>query len=266
MASWFSSRSLTMLTLCLVDGYSFANILKIFKLAGVPIDIITKYDKYPRCGKTQLVEETLSSIAGLRDAEANTIIREIVEEVMTGSHGPQYPQNTDYIKATTKLQRFLMLDGFNISQGQLVRSVPEEVVKEENILEGELTRLGFDLVKHHLTTSFEHFGDGQWDSANGQTRKALEALTELIAMKIASKKGESIPRKYKDPRPAEIRKYLKDVGFLNDAEFDLLSAFYGYASVEGGHPGLSSETDARIRRIIVVGLCQFYVEKFHSFA
>jgi len=255
-----------MLTLCLVDGYSFANILKVFKLAGVPLDIIMKYDRYPRCSKTQLVEETLDSVSNLKSNEANVILREIMEDVVVHkSHGPQYRQDKDYLRALAKLRRFLSLDGFNVKQGRLIRSMPEEAIEEESILEGELKKVGFDLVLHHLSRSYEHFGDGQWDSANGQTRKALEALTKLIAEKIAHRRKEDIPCKYKDPRPFEIRKYLLDVGFISDTELKLLHAFYNYASVEGGHPGLSNETDARVRRIMVVGLCQFYLEKLHVF-
>lgn len=255
-----------MLTLCLVDGYSFANILRVFKLAGVPLNIIMEYDKYPRCSKTHLVEETLKSVSGLRENQGNVILREVIEDVLIHkSHGPEYPKDKDYLRALAKLQRFVKLDGFDIKQDKLVRSMPEGVAEEENILEGELKRLGFDLVIHHLKTSYEHFGDGKWDSANGQTRKALEAVTKLIAEKIAHKRNEEVPHRYGEPRPVEVREYLKKVGFINDIEFNLLCSFYHYASVEGGHPGLSNETDARTRRIIVVGLCQFYLEKLQSF-
>lgn len=266
MVSWFRPRTLTMLTLCLVDGYSFGNILRVFKLAGVPLDVIMQFDKYPRCSKTYLVEETLTSVAKLAQNELNVVMREIIEDVLIHkSHGPQYPKHKDYLRALEKLQRFLKLDGFDVKQQGLVRSFPEEVTREENILEGELKRPGFDLVIHHLETSFEHFGNGQWDSANGQTRKALEAVTKLIAENIANKRNEEVPHKHDTPKPSEVRKYLKRVDFLNNSEFNLLCSFYHYASVKGGHPGLSDETDARIRRIIVVGLCQFYLEKLKSF-
>lgn len=256
-----------MLRLCLVNGYSFTNILRVFQLAGVPAEIVIKFEEEePRGSKTSLVKETLKLVSSLREDEANMVFREIIEDVLIHkSHGPQYREEKDYLRALAKLPRFLRLDGFDIGHDGLVRSMPREITQEETVLEKALSRLGFELVIHHLNRSYEHYGDGQWDSANGQTRKVLEAQTRLIAEKIAQAKKESIPHRFKDPRPTEIRGYLKNVGFLNNEEFELLSSFYGYASVKGGHPGLSDETDARIRRIIVVGLCQFYLEKLQAF-
>lgn len=264
--SWFSARTLTLLQTVLVNGYSFENILRTFKLAGVPSECFKKYDVYPRTSKSVLVKETLSCVTKLSIKERNQLLLTLLDDILiTQPHGPQYGGDEAYQIALSRLEKSIKMDGFEMKDNELVRLVEEDLIKEESILVTSLKNLELDLVIHHLEKSKDHFIDGEWDSANGQTRKTLEALTQEIAQRIADIKGELIQKRHDKPRPVEIRKYLKTSGFLDEKEFQLLTAFYQYVSEEGGHPGLSNETDARLRRLMLIGLCQFYIEKLKNY-
>lgn len=264
--SWFSSRTLSLLNLALVNGYSFGNILRIFKLVGVPYEIFEKFDTYPRTSKSELVGETLSSVDMLPIRERNYVLFGFLEEVLISqTFGPQYPKDMAYQRPLSRLEKSLKLDSFEIRENKLVRLVEKDLAEEETLLETTLKRYEFNLVIHHLNKSKDHFINEEWDSANSQTRKTLEALTQRISEIIADKKCETVPKRHEKLRPVEVRKYLRDSGFLDDKELNLLITFYQYASEEGGHPGLSSETDARLRRFMLIGLCQFYLEKLKNY-
>jgi len=263
--SWFSGRTMTLLQSVLVNGYSFENILRTFKLAGIPYEFYKEYDGYPRVSKSVLVKNTIESMAELPVKKRNNLLLLLLEDILIlQPHGPQYPDDAAYQLSLSRLVKSLQMDGFSLEDSELVRISDEELIEEHDSLVSALKDLGLDVTVHHLEQSREHFIEGEWDSANGQTRKALEELTKKIAESLANRNREEIPKRFDEPRPVEIRDYLHDQGFLDDYEYNLLKMFYQYSSIDGAHPGLSNETDARVRRFILVGLCQFYVEKYKN--
>jgi len=260
-----SSRTVSHLALLLVNGYSFSNIKRVFTHAGVPLELFSNYEQQNEVSKSVLVNETMKKISELSPEERQYYFSELVEDCLHfQSFGPSYPDDTAYQQSLLKVEKSLKLDGYILDNGKLIPIIEGVVVEEETSLEINLNKLGLNVVLHHLNLSKQHYIDGKWDSANGQTRKALEQLTLKTAEKIASKYGEVIPTRYASPNPNDVRKYLRDKGFLNDKEFELLKSFYGYASVAGGNPGLSTETDERLRRFFLIGLLQNYIEKLSN--
>lgn len=264
----FSQRSITLLQAVLVSGYSFANILRSFKLVGIPYEYFKEFDVPERVSKSSLVGTTIERMDALPPSKRNDLLLLLLEDILIAHpYGPQYEDNEAYQMALSRLERSLEIDGFKIENRKIVRISDEDVLEEHNILIKSLKEFGFDVTIHHLERSRTHFINSEWDSSNGQTRKALEELTKKIAETIAERLSEDIPigTRAKAPRPVNIRKYLRNSGFLDDNEVELLRAFYQYASDKGAHPGLSNETESRLRRFILIGLCQFYLEKLRNY-
>lgn len=264
----FSQRSITLLQAVLVSGYSFGNILRSFKLPGIPYEYFKEFDVPERVSKSVLVRTTIERMDALPSPERNGLLLVLLEDILIAHpYGPQYEDNEAYQMALSRLEKSLEIDGFKIENRKIVRISDEDILEEHNILLSSLKEFGFKVTIHHLELSRTHFIDSKWDSANGQTRKALEELTKKIAEIIAERGGEDIPmgRRAKSPRPVDIREYLKKCDFLDNNEWELLRAFYGYASDKGAHPGLSNETESRLRRFMLIGLCQFYIEKLRTY-
>jgi hypothetical protein len=76
-------------------------------------------------------------------------------------------------------------------------------------------------------------------------RTSLEGTLKHIAIKIAGNQ-ESIPAN--NPAygvtPADVRRYLQQQGFFEQDEIRYIKEFYGYASTDGSHPGISNESES----------------------
>ena len=93
------------------------------------------------------------------------------------------------------------------------------------------------------------------------SRSGQLGRTEYIAI-IKAGSEAYIPRS--NPKflaPRDYRNYLEVSGFLESDEMDLLNRFYGYASQDGSHPGISSEPECRLRRLFTIALVQYLLEK-----
>jgi len=110
----------------------------------------------------------------------------------------------------------------------------------------------------HLRSSYDNYIDADYPAANAMTRSCLEETINQIAQRLGVKTKMPV---LDGARPGDIRRYLRDAGFLDDEEYRLLNAFYGYASGGGSHPGLSTVTDANMRRFMLVGLITLLLEK-----
>lgn len=169
--------------------------------------------------------------------------------------------------ADGELIKALQLEGWDVSEfgvTPLAGALAEPAI-EESILVEKLEDRGMTEVTTLLEQSYDNYIHGHFEAANAMTRTALEALVKLIAEKIAAARSESIPQSVSGRhQPRDYRDYLKAVSFVDTDEHELLRTFYGYASPEGSHPGLSDQTDARLRRFMMIGLCLFYLEKLES--
>jgi len=138
-------------------------------------------------------------------------------------------------------------------------------VEENSRLEIGLSNLGMNQVQHFLEQSLDNYVQRNYEAANAMTRTALEHFVESIATKISVLHGgEIIPLTGKYLTPADIRRYLHEKGFLDTSEKELLDKFYGYASTNRPHPGISSEAEARLRRFVVIGIALLYIEKLND--
>jgi hypothetical protein len=138
-------------------------------------------------------------------------------------------------------------------------------VEEHSRLEAGLRRLGLDQVQDFLDQSLDNYIQENYEASNAMARTALEHLVEQIALRLSSlRNNEAIPQRGRYMSPADYRTYLATTGFVDDAEKQFLDKFYGYASTDGSHPGLSSESESRLRRFVVVGIALLYLEKLSN--
>ena len=210
-----------------------------------------------------MVRLGLYSLSALRDDEEyyrlskrDLIIRtfnERDEETLLSALNDEGALNKDALRA---------LAGIGYEVGQSLAGDLAEPVEEQSRLESALANLGFGQVQAFLDQSLDNYLQGNYESSKAMARTALEHLVEQIARQISESRGnEPIPQQAKHLSPADYRRYLRSTGFLDDSEKDFLDKFYGYASTDGSHPGVSTEAEARLRRFVVVGIALLYLEK-----
>lgn len=168
-----------------------------------------------------------------------------------------------------ELHRLLAAEGIEIGRHglQAIAGDVARPVEEENALFDRLREAGLEEVIRYLEQSRDNYLRENWEASNAMTRTAFDTVVTRIAEAIAQRRNEQIP--VTNPRgrraqPSDIRNYLRRVGFLNGNEFNLADAFYQVCSSAGPHPGLSHESDCRLRRFMLVGLCLEYLEKFSN--
>lgn len=137
--------------------------------------------------------------------------------------------------------------------------------EEHSRLEAGLKGLGLNEVQSFLDQSFDNYIQENYEASNAMSRTALEHLIEQIALKISLlRNNEDIPQRGRYISPTDYRTYLFSTGFLDDSEKQFLDKFYGYASTDGSHPGISTESESRLRRFVAVGIALLYIEKLNN--
>jgi hypothetical protein len=153
--------------------------------------------------------------------------------------------------------------GFEIDRS--LAGILAQPVEEHSRLEAGLRRLGLEQVQGFLDQSMDNYIQKHYEASNSMTRTALEHLVEQVAIKLSSlRNNEVIPQRGRYLSPTDYRVYLATTGFIDNAEKEFLDKFYGYASTDGSHPGISSEAEARLRRFVVVAIALFYTEKLKN--
>jgi len=156
------------------------------------------------------------------------------------------------------LERALSADGFQVHEGELIPVISPivEPAKEEGLIEKFLNKYGFAVAKNHLEQSYDNYLDGNWEAANAALRSFLQDVFDQIALIIAPEEAAS-----KEPG-GKRRKLLEEKGFIEaDTESKLVSGFFKFAGYKGSHPGISNESDCRLRRYMAVALASYYLEK-----
>lgn len=165
------------------------------------------------------------------------------------------------------LKRALQADGYDIVEGKIVPSdkLEFELALETSILERKLQTYGMLSVVKTLDQAHRNFVEGHFEACNAMLRTSLEDTLTQIAIEIAGGL-EKIPagNPVHGAKPADVRKYLLQQRFFEQDEAEYIRVFYGYASTDGSHPGISNESESRLRRLMIVALIQYCLEKLES--
>jgi hypothetical protein len=167
-----------------------------------------------------------------------------------------------YDERSRPLCRALRADGFEVREGRIVSvdNLEQELAQEASILYERLQSLHMADIQSNLEQAHENFIGGNEEACNAMLRTALEGTLQHIAAHLAG--GiEKIPHQRRHLSPVDIRDYLSVSEFLSQDERKFVDALYGFASPNGSHPGLSNESESRLRRLMIIGWIQYCIEK-----
>jgi hypothetical protein len=158
----------------------------------------------------------------------------------------------------------LLRDGFGLVDGRLLDAEPESQ-ENRTVVDTLLDKYSADFntttLHHHLRESIDLFRQEKWDSSISHCRNFVEQLLRDIATVIAQSRSEQPNLS----RPVLVRQYLENVGFLDKGEREkLVDGVYGYFSEEGSHPGLSTQSAARVSNSILSSFALYVLEKYDS--
>jgi len=228
-------------------------------------------DKYEQSGKLTAKKRKINDVfqhlceAGdAGDESAVDNLNSIVREALKDTHAWLEKRGYDgesFSQIFTDLERALAADGFQVQDGELIPvvSATAEPAKEEGLVESLLNKYGFNIAKNHLEQAYDNYLDGNWEASNAALRSFLQDVFDQIALILWNEEATN-----KAPG-GERRKLLQDKGFIEEnTETDLVKSFFKFAHGEGSHPGISDESDCRLRRYMAVAIASYYLEKLKA--
>ena len=258
VTSRFSNRTLSCIIEILADGYTDSKLRALFFKYNL-VDIYEQSGKLT--AKRRKVSDVFQHLCAVGDDGAVRTLDSIVKEALKKFYpraDSDQGQRQRFFEKFPDLDVALRTDGFQVCDGELVPSISAfvESAKQEALLETLLDKYGFPFAKNHLKQSYENYIEGNWEAANGALRSFLQDVFDQIALIV-------VPQEAGDKPPGgERRKLLQQKGFIEgDTEAKLVSSFFHFASRDGSHPGISNESDCRLRRYMAVALASYYLEK-----
>lgn len=252
----YSNRTLVKLVAVMDPAFSHSGLDKLFFGTSIPDEFQHGGSKEQRC---------IDVVRGLTESEDEAhhgLLVELMKEVVLQRQVlfEESPPRGNI----SQLIRSLKADGFDVVGGQLV-PIDEQIIdipQEISILETRLQVLNMPDVQRNLDQAHQNYVDGNLEACNAMLRTALEATLKNAAEKLAGGL-QNIPMN--NPKhghmPADIRRYLENSGFFENDESELVRYYYGYASRDGSHPGMSSTSESRLRRLMTIALIQYTLEK-----
>ena len=185
---------------------------------------------------------------------ARSLRDEVVGDLMDRGTWPDYSERDRIIYES--FRGALRVDGADLVEGRIVSFLSPSVEpdREQGVLESRLKQYDFGVARKHLDNALDLASNSKWEPANGEVRSFLESICEAIASMIYLDSGEA-------PVRGEARKFLAELGFLNDKESDLLRSLFQVLHGEGGHAGTSSSDDCHRRRLMAVSMANYYLER-----
>jgi hypothetical protein len=156
-----------------------------------------------------------------------------------------------------RLRHSLNADGFEWRDGNLVPVTPESIslANELSALERNFEELGLNVALTHYRQAHESFVAGNWEAANGQTRSFLENLFIELNKRITARDRDSAGTSLQD---------LRDNGFIDPAEFQMIKGFWDSIQDNGPHHGLSDEQEALFRLHVATSIARYLIHRLRS--
>lgn len=264
MASRFSNRTLSCIIEILAGMRTDTDLRNLFFKHGL-LNIYSQSGRLTaKKRKVNDVFQHLQHLCKEGDESAARTIESIVREALE-----LYPRtDEDQYRREWFFQKFpdldaaLRADGFQVYEGKLVPVISSlvESAEEEALVEKLLDKHGFAIAKNHLKQSYQNYNEGNWEAANGALRSFLQDVFDQIALTVAPE--EAVTK----PPGGERRKLLQGKGFIDgDTEGKLVTSFFQFAHFKGPHPGISNQSDCRLRRYMAIALASYYLEKLEVF-
>lgn len=149
-------------------------------------------------------------------------------------------------------------DGYDIKDGKLITSLPEELdmASSNDEVRTRLKDYGFETTLGHLEQAIAAHSRSDWAAANAQLRTCAESLFDELARFL-------YPEKVKACKTAHARQELLASGKRPLLKLDLnewvigdkggfIQGFIKRLHPKGSHPGLSDEEDSTFRLHLVL--------------
>jgi len=221
------------------------SIEKIFYQAEVPNHLLSG------SSKTELI---LNVFRHLEDSFDYDRLLRVVEVAL--KHLPEDDQK--------KLMPALLRDGYVGSDSEIVSDdnlALEHKSALERLVKKNAAKLTDATLIHHLREAEELYRLDKWDASIGQSRNFVEQLLLDIAKHTARHRHENPDLS----KPVLIRNYLQQTGFFDEGERKkLVDGVYGFFSEEGSHPGIGSQSTARVCLSVLWNFGFYVLEKFET--
>jgi len=258
----FSNHTLSCIIDVLASGYTDTELRNFFFKYNI-------LDIYEQSGnmtaKKRKVNDVFQHLCGASSDSAVRALNSIVIEALKKLYpqeGWTQRQRQRFFEKLPELDAALRADGFQVRDGELIPVISAfvESAKEEALAEKLLDKHGLTIAKNHLKQSYDNYVEGRWEAANGALRSFLQDVFDQIALIVAPQEaGQKAPG-------GDRRQLLQEKGFIeSNTEAKLVSSFFQFASYKGSHPGISNESDSRLRRYMAVALASYYLEKLEGF-
>jgi hypothetical protein len=161
------------------------------------------------------------------------------------------------------LRRRLAGDGYNISDGKIRATLPQDIRLPElqDELRSLLKRHAFETALGHLDQALDGHARGKWATANSQLRTFLEGMLDEIAQRLdpATKSQTSENRRARLAALGFLHADLNEWG--NDGK-NFVNGLMRRLHPQGSHPGLSDEQDSTFRLHTVLITAHLFLVRF----
>ena len=188
-----------------------------------------------------------------RDAKSKNQDGELIEFVfkVLDAAGEWKRKNKEVVAG---LEASVSIDGFAFTETGMVPNTvePAQLAPQIALLELALNEFGLAVACRHYEQSTESLARGAFEAANGQLRSFLEDFFVSFCERTAQKTFAE---------PAAALQHLKDLGMLDNAEWNMCRALWTMCQTNGPHRGLTSEQEAIFRLHIGTAVARFLLEK-----
>ncbi|MDL1902648.1 hypothetical protein FBR02_18000 [Anaerolineae bacterium CFX9] len=264
----YSNKTLAALARFMESHFSHADLGALFLYSSVPESASSGANKLTRSLNAIRYLSRLDDFTGeLEHADLlDLLFDEVIKRTRRVFESAQY-LGSSTSETADSLKRALKADGYDIVEGKIVPSddLEFELAAETSILEQKLQTQGMPDVINTLDQAHQNFIEGNYEACNAMLRASFESTLKHIAIKIAGGAEKiRLNNSGQGLSASNIRIYLKEEGFFEEDEIKFIKEFFGYASTNGSHPGISNEAESRLRRLMIVALIQYSLEKLQS--
>lgn len=243
--------------------YSLAQFLELQEISFV-IALLSKHSAYISIANGQLLMALMSILRSVSDETVFSILDEITRT--SGDLRSRVNPKYRYDERLADLNRCLQLDGYLISDKQLIQADPS--ISDAPPLDDDLTRelqvsglpQATEIIRK-INESSESFRAPipNYNACLNDIRVALETL----ACSIAYTRALTGSPTYDPTKWGSVISFLKTIGFITLEEERGLAGVYGFVSPGSHRPlGLSEEQMARLGRSLALGMCWFLIKSY----
>jgi hypothetical protein len=202
-------------------------------------------------GEEVSLTKRLNDLIDLFDQDPNARIdgRDLLSDALVETAVGRVFEPYDQLASHSALYRAVRADGYDLSEGTLRRSLPEDIglPAVEDEVRHLLSKHDFETAAGHLDQALNAHVDGNWSAANGQIRNFLDAILDGIAENIdpaAAVLSSGQPRRAKLAAAGFLS---RDLNEWSDDGRGFINGLMSRLHPQGAHPGLSDDEDSTFR-------------------